>query len=109
MAVIDPTAGSEPELTPPREDGPEADQQSKRNPVIRFLRVLGPGLVTGAADDDPSGVATYSQAGATFGNGLLWTVPLSLPLMMAVQEICDRMTPGDRRQSRTADPPQVPS
>ncbi|WP_439902297.1 Nramp family divalent metal transporter [Microbacterium azadirachtae] len=92
MAVIDPTAGSEPELTPPRDDGRKTDQQSKRNPVIRFLRVLGPGLVTGAADDDPSGVATYSQAGATFGNGLLWTVPLSLPLMMAVQEICDRMT-----------------
>ena len=77
------------------EAGPEkqggAEEKEKRNPVMRFLRVLGPGLVTGAADDDPSGVATYSQAGATFGNGLLWTVPLSLPLMMAVQEICDRM------------------
>jgi NRAMP (natural resistance-associated macrophage protein)-like metal ion transporter len=69
----------------------EGGAAEKRNPVIRFLRVLGPGLVTGAADDDPSGVATYSQAGASFGNGLLWTVPLSLPLMMAVQEICDRM------------------
>lgn len=69
----------------------QPDPQRPRNPVVRFLRVLGPGLVTGAADDDPSGVATYSQAGATFGNGLLWTVPLSLPLMMAVQEICDRM------------------
>jgi Mn2+/Fe2+ NRAMP family transporter len=53
--------------------------------------VLGPGLVTGAADDDPSGVATYAQAGATFQNGLLWTVPVTLPLMMAAQEICDRM------------------
>jgi NRAMP (natural resistance-associated macrophage protein)-like metal ion transporter len=62
-----------------------------RNPVTRFLAVLGPGLVTGAADDDPSGVATYSQAGATYSNSLLWTVPLTLPLMMAVQEICDRM------------------
>lgn len=69
----------------------ESSSGGTRNPVVRFLRVLGPGLVTGAADDDPSGVATYSQAGATFGNGLLWTVPLSLPLMMAVQEICDRM------------------
>lgn len=66
--------------------------ERKHNPVVRFLRVLGPGVVTGAADDDPSGIATYSQAGATFGNGLLWTVPLSLPLMMGVQEICDRMT-----------------
>jgi NRAMP (natural resistance-associated macrophage protein)-like metal ion transporter len=55
------------------------------------LSVLGPGLVTGAADDDPSGVATYAQAGASYQNGLLWTVPLSLPLMLAAQEICDRM------------------
>jgi NRAMP (natural resistance-associated macrophage protein)-like metal ion transporter len=69
---------------------PETKPKS-RNPVTRFLAVLGPGLVTGAADDDPSGVATYSQAGATYGNSLLWTVPLTLPLMMAVQEICDRM------------------
>ena len=63
----------------------------KRSPVARFLSVLGPGLVTGDADDDPSGVATYAQAGATFQNGLLWTVPVTLPLMMASQEICDRM------------------
>jgi NRAMP (natural resistance-associated macrophage protein)-like metal ion transporter len=68
-----------------------AAANKKRSPVVRFLAVLGPGLVTGAADDDPSGVATYSQAGATFQNGLLWTVPVSLPLMMAAQEICDRM------------------
>jgi NRAMP (natural resistance-associated macrophage protein)-like metal ion transporter len=65
--------------------------KKKRSPVVRFLGVLGPGLVTGAADDDPSGVATYAQAGATFQNGLLWTVPVALPLMMAAQEICDRM------------------
>ena len=63
----------------------------KRSPVVRFLSVLGPGMVTGAADDDPSGVATYAQAGATYQNGLLWTVPVTLPLMMAAQEICDRM------------------
>jgi NRAMP (natural resistance-associated macrophage protein)-like metal ion transporter len=63
----------------------------KRSPIVRFLSVLGPGMVTGAADDDPSGVATYAQAGATFQNGLLWTVPVTLPLMMAAQEICDRM------------------
>jgi len=62
----------------------------RRSPARRFLDVLGPGLVTGASDDDPSGVATYAQAGATFGNGLLWTVPVTLPLMIAVQEICDR-------------------
>jgi NRAMP (natural resistance-associated macrophage protein)-like metal ion transporter len=55
-----------------------------------YLRALGPGLVTGASDDDPSGIATYSQAGARFGFGFLWTVLLTFPLMAAVQEICDR-------------------
>jgi NRAMP (natural resistance-associated macrophage protein)-like metal ion transporter len=57
----------------------------------RFLRVLGPGLVTGAADDDPSGIATYSQAGAGFGLGLLWTFPLMYPLLLSVQESCARI------------------
>jgi Mn2+/Fe2+ NRAMP family transporter len=50
-------------------------------------RALGPGLVTGAADDDPSGIATYSQAGAQFGFSLLWTVFLTLPFMAAIQII----------------------
>ena len=50
-----------------------------------ILRLLGPGLVTGAADDDPSGIATYSQAGAQFGYGLLWTVFLTTPFMIAIQ------------------------
>lgn len=57
----------------------------------RFLRVLGPGLVTGAADDDPSGIATYSQAGAQFGYGLLWAFPIMYPLLLAVQESCARI------------------
>ena len=57
----------------------------------RFLRVLGPGLVTGAADDDPSGIATYSQAGAAYGGGLLWTFPFMYPLLLAVQESCARI------------------
>lgn len=57
----------------------------------RFLRVLGPGLVTGAADDDPSGIATYSQAGAGFGTSLLWAFPLMFPLLLAVQESCARI------------------
>lgn len=83
-------------VTPPEEHGDHHKHDTRRrarrsNPAIRFFRVLGPGLVTGAADDDPSGIATYTQAGATYGNGLLWTVPVTLPLMMAVQEICDRM------------------
>jgi NRAMP (natural resistance-associated macrophage protein)-like metal ion transporter len=51
---------------------------------------MGPGLVTGASDDDPSGVATYAQVGAKFGFGFLWTALLTLPLMAGVQEICDR-------------------
>ncbi|TWJ04492.1 NRAMP (natural resistance-associated macrophage protein)-like metal ion transporter [Mucilaginibacter frigoritolerans] len=56
-----------------------------------FWRVLGPGLVTGAADDDPSGIATYSQTGAQFGYGQLWTALYMLPLMTAVQEACARI------------------
>jgi len=52
-----------------------------------LLGILGPGLITGAADDDPSGIATYSQAGAQFGYGLLWTVLLTLPFMAAIQII----------------------
>src|SRR5450759_6011468 len=51
----------------------------------KVLRVLGPGLITGAADDDPSGIATYSHAGAQFGYGLLWTVFLTTPFMIAIQ------------------------
>ncbi|MHB1988532.1 MAG: Nramp family divalent metal transporter [Acidimicrobiales bacterium] len=51
---------------------------------------MGPGLVTGASDDDPSGIATYSQAGAQYGLAFLWSALLTLPLMAAVQEICDR-------------------
>ena len=54
-------------------------------PANILLRLLGPGLVTGAADDDPSGIATYSQAGAQFGYGLLWTVFLTTPFMIAIQ------------------------
>src|SRR6476620_8181819 len=50
-----------------------------------LLRLLGPGLVTGAADDDPSGIATYSLAGAQFGYALLWTVFLTTPFMIAIQ------------------------
>lgn len=56
-----------------------------------FLRKLGPGLITGAADDDPSGIATYSQAGAAFGFGLLWTTLICLPLMVTVQLMCARI------------------
>lgn len=57
----------------------------------RFLRILGPGVVTGAADDDPSGIATYSQAGALYGFSLLWLFPFMFPLLLAVQESCARI------------------
>lgn len=57
----------------------------------RAVRVLGPGVVTGAADDDPSGIATYSQAGAIYGYGLLWLFPIMFPLLLAVQESCARI------------------
>lgn len=57
----------------------------------RFLRILGPGLITGAADDDPSGIATYSQTGAQFGFGMLWTALYQLPLLIAIQEACGRI------------------
>lgn len=59
--------------------------------VLSFLLRLGPGLITGAADDDPSGIATYSQVGARFGMGMLWTMLFSFPLMAAIQEICARL------------------
>src|SRR5215471_11236347 len=56
-----------------------------------LLQKLGPGLITGAADDDPSGIATYSQIGVQFGLGMLWTALFSFPLMSAIQEICARL------------------
>lgn len=59
----------------------------KQHPMSR----VGPGLITGVADDDPSGIVTYSQAGAQFGLNMLWTMPLAYPLMSAVQSICARI------------------
>ena len=59
--------------------------------VRRFFSKLGPGVITGAADDDPSGIATYSVTGATFGYGPLWTAIFSFPLMVAVQLMCARL------------------
>lgn len=59
--------------------------------IKKALRVLGPGLITGASDDDPSGIATYSQAGAGFGFSMLWTALLTFPLMAAIQGMCARI------------------
>src|SRR5213596_849102 len=64
---------------------PRSPGKLRDRPSGTVLRLLGPGLVTGAADDDPSGIATYSQAGAQYGYGLLWAVFLTLPFMMALQ------------------------
>src|SRR5271168_5368871 len=61
------------------------------NPVVGIFRLMGPGVITGAADDDPSGIATYSIAGAQLGTGLLWTSLVTWPLMGAVQMMCARI------------------
>ena len=63
----------------------------KKNSIVIFLKKLGPGLITGAADDDPSGIVTYSQAGAQFGLSTLWTALLTFPLMATVQGMCARI------------------
>ena len=57
----------------------------------KWLKILGPGFITGAADDDPSGIGTYSQTGAQFGYGQLWTMLFALPFMIAIQEMCGRI------------------
>ena len=61
------------------------------NPITRLLARLGPGLITGASDDDPSGIATYTQAGAALGYATLWTAIVTLPLMIVVQHICAKI------------------
>src|SRR5674476_1331896 len=63
----------------------------KLSKLKNFFKVFGPGVVTGAADDDPSGIATYTQTGAKFGYGQLWTAIVMLPLMTAIQEACARI------------------
>jgi NRAMP (natural resistance-associated macrophage protein)-like metal ion transporter len=73
-----------PDTTPPLEP-------RERNPIKRFLKILGPGLITGAADDDPSGIATYSIAGASLGFATLWTALVTLPLMTVVQFLCAKI------------------
>ena len=63
----------------------------KSNALQRFWKILGPGLITGASDDDPSGIATYSQAGAAFGLSMLWTSIIAFPLMAAIQQMCAKI------------------
>src|SRR5437764_14770972 len=73
---------------------------ARREPMVKLIKdfaahpgvkQLGPGLVTGAADDDPSGIATYSQAGAQFGFNMLWTVVFTYPLMVGIQMVSARI------------------
>lgn len=65
--------------------------QARGMGIFAYLRILGPGLITGASDDDPSGIGTYSQVGSQFGYGLLWTALFTFPMMSAVQELCARI------------------
>ncbi len=71
------------------EPNPPGDVKQPERP--KLLQVLGPGLITGASDDDPSGIATYSQVGAQFGYNVGWTMLFSWPLMCAIQEIAARI------------------
>ena len=70
---------------------PEQAAPERREKKHNLLQTLGPGLITGASDDDPSGIATYSQVGAQFGYGLLWSMLFSYPLMATIQEISARL------------------
>lgn len=69
----------------------ESRVDREKNPLKRLLIMLGPGLITGASDDDPSGIGTYTQAGASFGFATLWTAPVTLPMMAAVQFVCAKI------------------
>jgi NRAMP (natural resistance-associated macrophage protein)-like metal ion transporter len=65
--------------------------EARRGGLLGVLQLLGPGLITGASDDDPSGIGTYAQVGSQFGYGMLWTALFTFPLMAAIQELCGRI------------------
>src|SRR5262245_55811633 len=69
----------------------EARLTTEPNPLKRFWLLLGPGLITGASDDDPSGIGTYAQAGALLGFSSLWTALVTFPMMWSVQFICAKI------------------
>ncbi len=90
----EPSATKKAEQPPPPHAHRHVGHRGRPGPLrraSRALRILGPGLITGAADDDPSGIGTYSQTGAAFGPGLLWLGLYLLPLTIAVQEMCGRI------------------
>src|SRR5438034_2053838 len=69
----------------------EAAIRREHNPFLRFLKIIGPGFITGASDDDPSGIGTYAMAGAQLGYATLWTALFTFPLMASVQFICAKV------------------
>ena len=88
----EPHAPEEPYVHPGRPADPEVREiRAESNPLRRIIRIAGPGLIAGAADDDPSGIGTYAQAGAQFGFATLWLTVLVLPFMIAVQYMCARI------------------
>ena len=70
----------------------EEEKESLLEEGEKYLEKLGPGIITGAADDDPSGIATYSQTGAQYGTSLLWLAAWTFPLMAMIQEMCARIS-----------------
>jgi NRAMP (natural resistance-associated macrophage protein)-like metal ion transporter len=86
--LADSAAGARAKIEPAR---PARKPKINRSSLRNFLGRLGPGLITGASDDDPSGIGTYSQAGAQLGLGIGWTMLLTYPLMVAIQEISGRL------------------
>jgi NRAMP (natural resistance-associated macrophage protein)-like metal ion transporter len=78
-------------MTTLNQQSPDIDKGERSNPLKKFLSVLGPGLITGAADDDPSGISTYSVAGAAYGYSTLWIALVTFPLMAAIQLMCARL------------------
>ena len=87
-----PTTTSEPRVHPDRPLDPKtAELRAEKNSVKRLGKALGPGLITGASDDDPSGIGTYSQAGAQHGFATLWMIPAMLPMVTAVQYMCAKI------------------
>jgi NRAMP (natural resistance-associated macrophage protein)-like metal ion transporter len=81
-----------PGSAPPGGTGsPKPAIAAEGSPLRRFLRILGPGFISGAADDDPSGIGTYATAGASLGFATLWTALLTFPLMAAVQLVCAKI------------------
>src|SRR5260221_11397924 len=81
----------EPKAADPFIPPPSISATTHRIRGAALFQRLGPGLITGAADDDPSGIATYSQAGAQLGVNILWTMPFTYPLMAAVQMVSARI------------------